>query len=327
MNDLKWESGMTRDRKESGLCRRTIALVDASMMPSTNNRSAKMGAGNCTFATAILGYDPRTKQVSTGDGTGSNLMRFPFEPDNWMFRTHGKGFDNVWAVRLVVDKTNKAQEKKNRSTHFIDQGKEQRYGNAADLFWIVQTDVSTDFGINGAGYHQSGSGTRDALALSIARNEGFCSDGESIGQLGQALTFCESADADQPTPGGGGKPVKTPGGGKRVPTPGGGGGPSDPNKLPPIPSDDEKNRINPRGGGGGTELNGETFMLPEGSEEGEGQQPNNIPNLSQSFNVNSAGQLGSSGAGSIGPNGVSSRGPRRGGSISGSNNVPVPGSQ
>lgn len=216
--------GMSRDTSETGMCRKTIMIIDASLLPSKNNRSAKLGSGNQTFASAVRGYDPFTKRVTSGDGTGSTLNRYPFEPDNWVHRKHEGGFDLVWAVRLTVDRTNKAQENKNRSTHVIDQGESQRYGNFADMFWICKTGADTDFSISGAGYASEGGGSRDALALSCAENEGFISDGDKFGQLAHILTFLDPEKPDVPTPGG-------PGG---TPTPGGGG-------RPPIPTTDNTN--------------------------------------------------------------------------------------
>lgn len=217
----KWDTeAVGRDHKESGILRRTIALVDASFRAGSNDRSAKLGHGNMTFATAILGYDSESKRISTGDGTTDPITRCPFEPDNWMLRLN-RGFDNVWAVRLICDKENKAATRSNRSTHVIDQGGDQHFGQLGDLFWIVERGVSTDYGINGGGYWQSGGGSRDALALSIARNEAFVTDGSQLGQLSHVFTFFTDAseNPDVPTtdttnPGGG--PVQTPRGG--VPT-------------------------------------------------------------------------------------------------------------
>src|SRR5690349_4866713 len=111
MRSDRWSvPGMVRDSHEMGLCRKTIAVVDWSLNPHSNNRSAKLGSGNTTFATAILGYEASTKRLLTGDGTTSFLNRFPFEPDNLLLRKHG-GADSVWSFRLILDKENKAQEK------------------------------------------------------------------------------------------------------------------------------------------------------------------------------------------------------------------------
>lgn len=204
MSSDRWAvDGMARDSHEMGLCRKTIALVDQSLKAHTNNRSAKLGFGNNTFATAILGYNATTKQIQAGDGTSSALARAAFEPDNWLERKHS-GTDHVWSVRLSVDRDNKAQEKKNRSTHVIDQQHEQRYGNFADLFWICKTEAETDFDVNGAGYYKGGGGKRDALALSTAKNEGFISDGIKFGQLAHVFTFADETAEDQESPGGGG---------------------------------------------------------------------------------------------------------------------------
>lgn len=213
MSDL---SG-TRDVKEGGRCLRTIMLVDVSQGTGKNNRSAKLGSGNQTFASAVIAFDGRTRGVVTGDGTGSQLTRYPFEPDNWIFRRHGHGFDNVWAVRLTVDKDNKAQDKKNRSTHVIDQANHQKYGTFSDLFWICKTDVDTDYDVDGGGFIGGGSGTRDALALSMAKNEGFISDGKKFGQLAHVLCFLDPEPEPSPgkppkptTPTGGLRPIATP---------------------------------------------------------------------------------------------------------------------
>lgn len=253
--------GASRDTKETGMCRKTIMLIDASLSPHKNNRSAKMGSGNQTFASAVLGYNPRTKQVTSGDGTGSNLVRYPFEPDNWIHRKHGKGFDLVWASRLIVDKTNKAQDKKNRSTHVIDQSEDQLYGNFADLFWICKTGVETDFSVNGAGYASSGDGNRDALALSCALNEGFISDGKKFAQLAHVFCFLEP-EKEKPPP-----PKRPP-----VPTPGGG----NPNvatvATPPVPT------VDPAFPNGGInrpiDPNSNEIEVPPG----QGQGSTNIPN-------------------------------------------------
>lgn len=269
MNTVRWDSpDAVRDQKNSGLCRMSIALVDASARPKTNNRDSKLGYGNETFATAILAYDGQRKLLSAGDGTSAPLVRCPFEPDNWVFRQN-TGFDNVWAVRLSVDHTNKAQSKANRSTHFIDQESSQRWGQADDCFWIVERDVATDVKVNPAGFSgplAPGAGTtRDALAWQLARNSAFISDGKLVGQLSHVWTLYKIPPKAKPqggTPtggssgggGGGGTTTNNPpqpqgGGGGGAPPAGGGG---DPGSNPP-PGVAPANPVPPAGQGGGNQ--------------------------------------------------------------------------
>jgi hypothetical protein len=210
-----------------------IVFWDTSRGPAWNDREAKLGHMGGTRGAIGALFDQDTLDRSLVDGyhgTREISSIMVLEPDNWNFRAHtkdGQGLDNVVAVRNVVDHSNPAAGRKNRSTHWIDQEPLQEWAISDDLFRIVQKDTPVDdpeLYYTMAGFLEIFSGakdpkgrpggpelpivpgksTRGALALELSRNLGFICDSGSFGQLSHALVFLKPSKAaapSVPTPG------------------------------------------------------------------------------------------------------------------------------
>src|SRR3990167_7718967 len=195
---------------EHGFLQRTLALWDLTYLPLTNDREKKAGSGTGQLGGAIHYFDPDTNLTSAVDGVSNldaHLSPIPFtaerlvEPDNFLLRFHtdrGHFKDGMWALRMIADHTNAAAERTMRSTHVIDQEGAQAWGALSDLFWItdkVATNSHEELNINGAGFLAQLYGfphsvnRRGALALNVARNAGFVTDGTFIGPLAHILKF------------------------------------------------------------------------------------------------------------------------------------------
>jgi hypothetical protein len=137
---------------------------------------------------------------------GRYLTRRPFEPDNWWIDVHeanGKGRDVVWALRIIDDHDNNHQERKCRATKVVNQCNTQLQGVISDLLWVVDIGTEnsheemrmTPAGIlaglcdkPGSVASKGGKNVRAAVACSVAKNEGWTTDGLTVGQWWQLVT-------------------------------------------------------------------------------------------------------------------------------------------
>jgi len=103
-------------------------LKDWCLSPKLNDRLKKLGKHAGTRGALILNETEGMSRFAP-DGLAIPEGRItirPFEPDNWILRDHASedpeapGYpvsgDQVWAIRLVSDNTNKDNKKQNRST-------------------------------------------------------------------------------------------------------------------------------------------------------------------------------------------------------------------
>lgn len=195
-----------------------VTFWDLSEKPTANDRIKKLGADLASRAQALLGYDekkhlgdfsdalPKTLGTPTQGGTKPVVSLRLYEPDNWALRLHeenGRGRDSVWALRFISDHSNYARERECRSTMVIDQDeKAQSWAWLSDLTWLVDLGTSVqdnELAFNGAGFlsmlYAGGKPVkkRAALAINIAGNAGFLTQGTAIGQLQHIITIVGAA--------------------------------------------------------------------------------------------------------------------------------------
>ena len=176
---------------------------DLSKKPTQNDLEAKLGLGtSSTHAMAVYAVDEANNATVYVDGfQGKPLTSLRlFNPDSWMLRLYsamGTDWPALWEPRLVVEHRNKAQERTHRSTMLIDACTQQTWAWLQDLLWIKNLSATCDheeLRINGAGFPTilypdtpSGTITRGALMLNIARNAGWVTDGVMAGPLAHVL--------------------------------------------------------------------------------------------------------------------------------------------
>jgi hypothetical protein len=184
-----------------------LTFWDLSESPTTNDRIKKLGAELASRAQALADYDEKAHvgkyadalQPDRGQNQPVVTLRL-FEPDNWVPRLHeenGRGKDSVWALRFISDHSNYAKERECRSTMVIDQDeKAQSWAWLSDVTWLVDLGTSVEdneLAFNGAGFltmlYATGKPIkkRAALAINMAGNAGFLTQGTAIGQLQHVL--------------------------------------------------------------------------------------------------------------------------------------------
>jgi len=190
-----------------------LTFWDLSESPVTNDRIKKLGAELASRAQAIADYDEKAHRAKFADALqpdrGKNApvvtLRL-FEPDNWVPRLHeenGRGKDCVWALRFISDHSNYARERECRSTMVLDQHeKAQSWAWLSDMTWLVDLGTKVDdneLAFNGAGFltmlYANGKPEkkRAALAINMAGNAGFLTQGTAIGQLQHIIALVGAA--------------------------------------------------------------------------------------------------------------------------------------
>lgn len=146
--------------REYGQNQSLLPLWDCSGRPSKNDRLLKLGQSIAQRGVAIFSFDRKNRATQIVDGLhGSDVNTIAqFEPDNWVPRLHtpgGRGPDNVWALRLVVEHDNKSDKLEHRSTIWVDQCEQQHWAWSMDALWVVNLQASVadqEIQFNGAGF-------------------------------------------------------------------------------------------------------------------------------------------------------------------------------
>lgn len=205
-----------------------LPLVDLSIRGAGNDREAKLGRGFAIRGAAIEYVDPKTFRRKFVDGlanddggteapdaTDASSYAF-FEPDNWVLRLHtedGRGKDSTWDLRLVTDHTNLSSTRAHRSTLVIDQcAGIQTQAWFQSLAWPVDVggafeDLELAFTPGGVPARimldEGLNFTQGGLALNVASNAGYVTDGAGIGQWDHLLTLFSGGGVGQTATGGG----------------------------------------------------------------------------------------------------------------------------
>lgn len=184
-----------------------VNLWDISEKPTTNDRIKKLGAQLPGLAQAVAKFDDDSFGADFAEGLGTDkeaskiASRRFWEPDNFVLRLHeekGRGKDSVWALRLITDHANFAKTRACRSTMVTDQDETQGWAWLSDMTWLVDLGTSVqddELAFNGAGFLEQLYGqkvatkSRSALAVNMAGNAGFVTQGSMIGQLHHALVL------------------------------------------------------------------------------------------------------------------------------------------
>lgn len=205
-----------------------LPFWDLSKKPITNDRTAKFGSGGTLSGQAIEMVSEESGRRKFFDGLEFMGMagdpapysaKANMEPDNWVLRFHeadGRGDLSQWAIRDIADHTNYADQRECRGTMVIDQESDQGWAWRSDMEWLVDlgTAVSDkELVFNGAGflsclyegditeYAEEGEGgealqaaayRRMALAINMAGNAGYLTQGSQIGQLHHIIHLVSS---------------------------------------------------------------------------------------------------------------------------------------
>jgi len=192
-----------------------LSLWDISKKPTTNDRDKKAGSGMALKGGAIAEVDENSNSKKMVDGITEVDGKSPpeltslilMEPDNWVLRFHeteGKGVKSNWAVRLIADHHNFSTECEQRSTMVVDQAGDDEtisWAFVQDQWWLVNLNTpvnAKELVFNGAGFLamlypdaelSEADYTRCALALNMAGNAGYLTQGTLIGQLDHVLVL------------------------------------------------------------------------------------------------------------------------------------------
>lgn len=194
--------------REYGTNQSLLAFWDLSAAPKDNKkRNAKLGSEVQATGICIKEFD--TKDLSTRIIDGLSTIKFTsyyvLEPDNWVVRPHEKkGFpdiDNTWDLRLILDHENDNFKRKNRGTMVINQCETQHWGWLSDILQHVllkPENEDDELFLDAAGFWYRYTDNdpikfRAPIALNIAKNAGYATDGNKKGTIGQLWTVLHLA--------------------------------------------------------------------------------------------------------------------------------------
>ncbi len=198
MSSHKWDpSGGDRNADQVyEEIRGFLTVWDMSAAPSSNDLVAKLGSMDSTRGAVKLAYDD--KKAALADAIAGPMTLRPLDPDNWIPRWHEPGGTkkkNVTSIRLSSDYVNKGWKRESRGTMVIGQCSDQSRNWAwlQDLGVPIRYDAGTkcddaELAISGAGFfamlagEPTGTIYRSMLARNIAKNQGWSTDTELIGQ-------------------------------------------------------------------------------------------------------------------------------------------------